>query len=82
MDILTCSLHHYFPALYFAILLKAFLLDHLGSKLGPKGHLALIVLVGCITVGVFFYFAPFAFGFEGPASALKGRQWLQSWNIY
>ncbi|ORX92558.1 PMT-domain-containing protein [Basidiobolus meristosporus CBS 931.73] len=75
-------LHHYFPALYYAIFMTSFLIDF-----GTRERSSLIqwaVLVGALVLlaGVFVYFAPFAFGFDYPAKDLESREWLRSWELY
>ncbi|KAI9323997.1 Dolichyl-phosphate-mannose-protein mannosyltransferase-domain-containing protein [Obelidium mucronatum] len=75
-------LHHYFPALYFALINFAFVVDHLGGKFQPWLHRGVIYsLLGLIFL-VYLYFADFAFGIKGPASAYKSRRWKKDWNIY
>lgn len=74
-------LHHYFPALYFSILMVPFLLDHFTLRSSSLVKNIVFGVAFTLVVGVFFYFAPVAFGFAGPASQMKGRKWLQSWNI-
>ncbi|KAJ3103925.1 Protein O-mannosyltransferase 2 [Phlyctochytrium planicorne] len=75
-------LHHYFPALYFAIITLAVTLDHLTSRL-PKALAATVLysILGVIFL-VFLYFADFSFGIGGPSKAYSGRRWLSSWNIH
>ncbi|KAJ3119046.1 Protein O-mannosyltransferase 2 [Phlyctochytrium bullatum] len=75
-------LHHYFPSLYFGIIMLTVVTDHL-TKPFPK--ILQKIIFGLLTlalVATFFYFSDFAFGFTGPASAYSGRRWLQSWNIH
>lgn len=75
--------HHYFPALYFAILSTAFLLDHV-TKFYCRA-VALKVFVWSLYVGsvvaVFGFFAPLSFGFDVPNRELRNRKWLSSWNL-
>ena len=73
-------LHHYFPALYFAILAIAFLIEHL---VGSRKQLRRMVnlSLGVIVLGVFLHFAPLSYGFKGPASQYKNRQWLSTWTM-
>lgn len=77
-------LHHYFPALYFAILMLALMVDHFGSySMFPKVVRNFWYLtVSAITVGVFFFFAPLSYGTSAPASDYKNRKWLSTWNVY
>ncbi|KAI9355729.1 Dolichyl-phosphate-mannose-protein mannosyltransferase-domain-containing protein [Zopfochytrium polystomum] len=75
-------IHHYFPALYFAIILFAHVTDHIGSKLPRVVHTLLLWGLTAAVIGVFVHFADFAFGMEGPASAYADRKWISSWNLY
>ncbi|KAJ3328364.1 Protein O-mannosyltransferase 2, partial [Blyttiomyces sp. JEL0837] len=62
------------PALYFAIILFTFVIDHIGSKLPSLLHTTLIVLLGIANTATFIYFADLAFGIAGPASAYAGLE--------
>ncbi|KAJ3034984.1 Protein O-mannosyltransferase 2 [Rhizophlyctis rosea] len=75
-------LHHYFPALYFAIIAMAHTLDHIGSKLPRALHYGLIAGVTLAVVANFIYFRDFAFGFNTSAFNYSGRKWLKSWNLH
>ncbi|KAJ2234625.1 Protein O-mannosyltransferase 2 [Coemansia sp. RSA 485] len=79
-------LHHYFPALYFAAMYLAYLIEWNGRRLtGSSLSLACkaaIAILGCLAIANFMYFAPFTYGFDYPAKMLSGRKWVSSWNIY
>ncbi|KAI8141008.1 Dolichyl-phosphate-mannose-protein mannosyltransferase-domain-containing protein [Fennellomyces sp. T-0311] len=74
-------LHHYFPALYFSILMVPFLLDHYTAGLSDRARWAVFGTVYAVVILTFIYFAPVAYGMEGPISNYRGRRWLKSWNI-
>ncbi|KAI8927643.1 Dolichyl-phosphate-mannose-protein mannosyltransferase-domain-containing protein [Entophlyctis helioformis] len=74
-------LHHYFPALYFAIITMSYFIDHMGSKLPRMLHTALLLATMAVTTAVFLFYADFSFGMQGPASAYANRKWLKAWNI-
>lgn len=76
------SLHHYFPALYFAIMTLTLLIDFYAKKLGVKVHSLVIISILVLNIGVFLYFVPFALGFSGPAEAYGGRMWYHNWRIH
>ncbi|KAJ3104533.1 Protein O-mannosyltransferase 2 [Physocladia obscura] len=78
----SVGLHHYFPALYFAIILFAFIVDHLGKRVGKVLHTFILLALSTAVIGVFVYFSDFAFGMDGPAEQWKARQWRSTWNIY
>ncbi|KAJ1671325.1 Protein O-mannosyltransferase 2 [Coemansia sp. RSA 1836] len=76
-------IHHYLPALYFALLQLAFDLD-LFFKHWRRGrylHLA-AWCIGVVVCLVFLYFLPFTYGWDRPAKELAGRKWLNTWNVY
>lgn len=74
-------LHHYFPALYFAILAGAFMTEHLGSYLPKVLSKLLTAVVGAGVIASFLFFAPLSLGFDGPASAYANRKWLATWTM-
>jgi dolichyl-phosphate-mannose-protein mannosyltransferase len=77
------SLHHYHPALYFAILALAFVTDHAAQRWAPRRHKnTLYVTIGVIVLGMFVFFKDFAFGMEGPSAAYKNRKWLSGWDMW
>ena len=79
------SLHHYFPALYFAMLLTSFLADHILKRFIKNKvivHDLAIFFLSFVIFAVYLYFQDLALGFTGPASVYSGRKWLASWNIY
>ncbi|ORX88490.1 glycosyltransferase family 39 protein [Basidiobolus meristosporus CBS 931.73] len=75
-------IHHYFPALYFAILMAGLVMDYATRR--QPSEVQNLVFGGAyfIIIAVFLYFAPFAFGFTGPAKDMSGRQWVSGWKLY
>ncbi|KAJ1887354.1 Protein O-mannosyltransferase 2 [Kickxella alabastrina] len=79
-------LHHYFPALYFAAMYLAYIIEWnarriTGSALSPTAKSVMSAL-GIAAIANFMYFAPFTFGFDYPAKELASRKWISTWNIY
>ena len=74
-------LHHYFPALYFSILMAAFMLDHFTINCKKITKNIIFGINYSLIIMVFWYFKDIAFGINYPASELKGRKWLSTWNI-
>ncbi|KAI8372721.1 Dolichyl-phosphate-mannose-protein mannosyltransferase-domain-containing protein [Radiomyces spectabilis] len=74
-------LHHYFPALYFSILMVPFLLDHVTSTLSKRKRWIIFGVMYVAVIVVFIYFSPVAYGMPGPVSQYAGRRWLKSWNL-
>jgi dolichyl-phosphate-mannose-protein mannosyltransferase len=75
-------LHHYFPALYFAIIASAVLLDHLTRSVTLKSKWIFFGVLGVVVVANFAYFIDFAWGMPGPAEGYKARHWVSSWRLY
>lgn len=75
-------LHHYFPALYFAIIASAVLLDHLTRSLPLKSKWVFFGLLGLVVIANFAFFIDFAWGMPGPAEGYKARHWVSSWRLY
>jgi len=76
-------LHHYFPAIYFGIFVVAFTLEHIASyfrKVKIVGKV-LISLYLVADIAFFFYFIQMSYGFTGPSSNMKSKQWLRTWSM-
>ncbi|ORX46526.1 PMT-domain-containing protein [Hesseltinella vesiculosa] len=74
-------LHHYFPSLYFSILLLPFMLDHMLCLAPLPRRKVVFGVVLAAVVLTFMYFSPFAYGVRGPISNYLGRQWRKGWNV-
>lgn len=74
-------LHHYFPALYFSILMVPFLLDHFTASAQTTTRLAVFATAVSLVVLNFVFFAPLAYGITGPVTDHKNKHWLKSWNL-
>ncbi|ORZ24145.1 Dolichyl-phosphate-mannose-protein mannosyltransferase-domain-containing protein [Absidia repens] len=74
-------LHHYFPALYFSILLVPFLFDHFTTHSTPRWRHFVFGIFMTMVFTNFTYFSPFAYGMDGPIEAYSGRHWLKWWNL-
>lgn len=74
-------LHHYFPALYFSILLVPFLFDHFTTHSTLRWRLFVFGTFMVMVIANFIYFAPFAYGMDGPIQAYRGRHWRKCWNL-
>ena len=74
-------LHHYFPALLFAIGMFAFLFDHFirvaSLNVRRVTSLALMALFSF----AFWVFREIPYGMTVPVNAMQHAQWLQSWHI-
>ncbi|CEP64001.1 dolichyl-phosphate-mannose-protein mannosyltransferase PMT2 LALA0_S09e07382g [Lachancea lanzarotensis] len=78
--------HHYLPALYFALLILCYLfevgLNHFGkSKAGTLSKTLLYTFYSGLVIYGFYYFSPISFGMEGPSSDYSYMNWFKSWTI-
>lgn len=78
--------HHYLPALYFALLVMCYLFEAglKGWNKSQLGKALRIIIYGsyyAIVIGCFFYFSPISFGMEGPVSDYEYLDWLPGWFI-
>lgn len=74
-------LHHYYPALTFAILCFGSLFDYVTAVVPPRWRHSLAVVVGAVVVANYVYFSPLCYGMTGPAAQYQGRRWMSSWNL-
>lgn len=70
--------HHYYPALYFAILVFGFLFNHFAKKLPKIANVAVYLVAYAIIIGVFILFIPISFGMKGPAKQWAYLKWTVS----
>lgn len=73
--------HHYYPALYFAILTVGFCLNWTTQKLSRGVEWAIYLALYSVTVGLFFWFRDIVFGMEGSNQQWAYLNWLPNWRI-
>lgn len=73
--------HHYYPALYFAILTLGFCVDWTTRRLPKALELTVYVALYAATIGLFWLFKDICFGMEGNHSQWAHLKWLGSWRI-
>ena len=76
--------HHYYPALYYAILSFGFIVDWFTRPIHRKNKtLEWAIYSGLyITVaGLFVYFAPIVFGMTGANTSYKYMKWFSKWRV-
>ncbi|QLG73197.1 hypothetical protein HG535_0E02810 [Zygotorulaspora mrakii] len=78
--------HHYLPALYFALLVLSYMFDAgmkswSKSKCGHVMRLSIYLTYYAIVIGGFLYFSPISFGMEGPVADFEYLDWLPGWYI-
>ncbi|KZT63995.1 glycosyltransferase family 39 protein [Daedalea quercina L-15889] len=74
-------LHHYFPALYFAILLSCGAFDLVTSTLKPRVRLQIAAVLLIIAVWNFVYLSPVAYGNPWTRRKCENAKWLKTWDF-
>jgi dolichyl-phosphate-mannose-protein mannosyltransferase len=76
--------HHYYPALYYAILVFGFVLDWATLPLARKNRTLEWVVYGImytLVAGLFIYFAPIVFGMVGKNTDYRYLKWFDRWRV-
>lgn len=73
--------HHYMPALYFAILVLGYVVGEIGLHLPSTVRMGMYALLYGLVVGVFALFRDISFGMEGDALQYAHLKWLPSWRL-
>jgi len=74
-------LHHYFPALYFAILLFSGVFDLLTSTLRPRVRMQIALVFVILAVWNFHHLSPLAYGNPWTKSKCEKAKWLKTWDF-
>jgi dolichyl-phosphate-mannose-protein mannosyltransferase len=73
--------HHYYPALYYAILTFGFCTDWLTRNAHNKVYWAIHIVLYAVIIGLFTYFRVIVFGIEGSSQQWAHLGWLSGWRI-
>jgi dolichyl-phosphate-mannose-protein mannosyltransferase len=73
--------HHYYPALYFAILSAGFCTDWLTQKLNPALQWGVYGMLYGAIISLFIVFRDIVFGMEGSNQQWAHLNWLSTWRI-
>lgn len=74
-------LHHYFPALYFAILLSASIFDLFTTALRRQARLLIAAFVAIIVIYNYLHFSPLVYGSQWTKSQCENAKWLKTWDF-
>ncbi|RDB20321.1 Dolichyl-phosphate-mannose--protein mannosyltransferase 1 [Hypsizygus marmoreus] len=74
-------LHHYFPALYFAVLLSCGVFDLVTSALRPRVRLQIAAVLVVVAVWHFAHFSPLAYGSPWTKTKCVNAKWLKTWDF-
>jgi len=73
--------HHYYPALYFAILTAGFCVDWATRKLPRPVYYGVYAILYTVIIALFILFIPISFGMSGPNQQWKHLNWFARWKI-
>lgn len=73
--------HHYYPALYFAILCFGFLVDWFSQKRNVAVQGAIYGILYTIVIGLYIWFIPICWGMTGPHAQYKYMKWFDGWRV-
>ncbi|CCF60420.1 hypothetical protein KAFR_0K00650 [Kazachstania africana CBS 2517] len=78
--------HHYLPALYFALIIFTYVLEActkrlLKTKFGRVSRLMIFTTLTLSVTACFAYFAPISFGMDGPKEQYAYLGWFSNWII-
>ena len=73
--------HHYLPALYFAIMVEGFVFDHFTRNLNQTTKWAVFTVAYIAVAATFIHFRDISFGMEGDSAQWKHLNWLSTWRI-
>ena len=76
--------HHYYPALYFAILVMGFVIDWVTRPLTRKSKAAEWAVYGVLyagLAGLFWLFRAVVFGMQGSNQQWRHLKWFEKWRI-
>lgn len=74
-------LHHYLPALYFAILLSVAIFDLIATTLRPQVRLLVAALLVVIVLYNYLHFSPLVYGGHWTRSQCEEAKWLKTWDF-
>ncbi|KAI8387311.1 Dolichyl-phosphate-mannose-protein mannosyltransferase-domain-containing protein [Blakeslea trispora] len=74
-------LHHYFPALYFSIIMVPFLMDHFTRSRSKAVQYGVFIPVYLAVIFAFIHFADISYGLLGPIENYNSLIWRDTWNM-
>lgn len=73
--------HHYYPALFFAILAMTFVVDWFTLRLKGATKWAIYGVLYAATIGLFVLFSPIVYGMQGSNHQYSYLRWFDRWRI-
>jgi dolichyl-phosphate-mannose-protein mannosyltransferase len=73
--------HHYYPALYFAILTFGFLTDWFVRNRKAAVQWGVYALLDVTVIGLYVYFIPICWGMTGSNKQYGYMKWFSTWRM-
>jgi dolichyl-phosphate-mannose-protein mannosyltransferase len=73
--------HHYYPALYFAILNYGFLVDWVLRNRSKGVQIAAYSVLYSVIIGLYVLFMPISWGMVGPNKQYSYLKWFDAWRV-
>ncbi|KAK3386957.1 glycosyltransferase family 39 protein [Podospora didyma] len=73
--------HHYYPALYFAILTFGFLVDWFLRNQKKAIQYIIYGILDTTVIGLYIYFIPICWGMTGPNKQYSYMKWFDTWRM-
>jgi dolichyl-phosphate-mannose-protein mannosyltransferase len=74
-------LHHYFPALYFAVLVSCGIFDLVTATLRPQVRLQVAAILAIIAIYNFAHFSPLIYGGQWTRGQCLRAEWVKTWDF-
>ncbi|CAN8103402.1 unnamed protein product [Discula destructiva] len=73
--------HHYYPALYFAILTTGFLADWFLRNRAAAVQTVVYGTMYSVVIGLYIFFLPICWGMTGPNAQYSYMRWFEAWRV-
>ncbi len=73
--------HHYYPALYFAILAFGFVVDWMLRNQIKGIQVVAYAILYSVTIGLYILFIPISWGMTGPNRQYSYLKWFDTWRV-
>jgi dolichyl-phosphate-mannose-protein mannosyltransferase len=73
--------HHYYPALYFAILAFGFVIDWILRKQMKEVQFTIYGLLYSVVIGLYILFIPICWGMVGSSKQYQYLKWFDNWKV-
>ncbi|OCF40188.1 dolichyl-phosphate-mannose-protein mannosyltransferase [Kwoniella heveanensis CBS 569] len=74
-------LHHYLPALYFAVLLFCTVFDYLTSSIRPRTRVQVAAVLLVVAIWSWSHWSPLAYAGEWTKGKCEKGKWLRTWDF-